>query len=321
MAKKNRLNRSELAVPGSSLRMIEKATTAGADGVFIDLEDAVAPDDKAQARKNAIEALNDLDWSNTTISIRINGLDTHYCYHDIIDVVEQAGDKLDSILVPKVGKPSELEFVALLLSQIEAARGFEPISITALIETAMGMANVEAIAQACPDRLEALHFGVADYAASTQARTTSMGGANPAYTLLTHPNEEGHREIHWGDQWHFAMSRLVVACRAYGLRPIDGPFGDIADKDGYLSVARSDSALGFEGKWAIHPSQIELANEVFSPAPEEVEIARQILQAMKQAAAEGKGAVSLNGKMIDAASIRQAQVLVDKADQIAANVA
>jgi len=321
MAKMNRLNRSELAVPGSSPRMIEKATTAGADGVFIDLEDAVAPDDKAQARKNAIEALNDLDWSNSTISIRINGLDTHYCYHDIIDVVEQAGDKLDSILVPKVGKPSELEFVALLLSQIEAAKGLKPISITALIETAMGMANVEAIAQACPDRLEALHFGVADYAASTQARTTSMGGANPAYTLLTHPNEEGHREIHWGDQWHFAMSRLVVACRAYGLRPIDGPFGDIADKEGYLSVARSDSALGFEGKWAIHPSQIALANEVFSPAPEEVEVARQILQAMKQAAAEGKGAVSLDGKMIDAASIRQAQVLVDKANQIASNAA
>lgn len=321
MAKMNRLNRSELAVPGSNLRMIEKAPDAGADGVFIDLEDAVAPDDKAQARNNAIEALNELDWSKSTISVRINGLDTHYCYHDIIDVVEQAGDKLDSILVPKVGKPSELEFVALLLSQIEAAKGLKPISITALIETAMGMANVEAIAQACPDRLEALHFGVADYAASTQARTTSMGGANPAYTLLAHPNEEGHREIHWGDQWHFAMSRLVVACRAYGLRPIDGPFGDIQDKDGYLSVASSDAALGFEGKWAIHPSQIPLANQVFTPPSEDVELARQILAAMKQAAAEGKGAVSLNGKMIDAASIRQAQVLVDKADQIAANAA
>ena len=321
MAKMNRLNRSELAVPGSNLRMIEKAPTAGADGVFIDLEDAVAPDDKAQARKNAIEALNDLDWSKSTISVRINGLDTHYCYHDIIDVVEQAGDKLDSILVPKVGKPSELEFVALLLSQIEAAKGLEPISITALIETAMGMANVEAIAQACPDRLEALHFGVADYAASTQARTTSMGGANPAYTLLAHPNEEGHREVHWGDQWHFAMSRMVVACRAYGLRPIDGPFGDIQDKDGYLSVANSDAALGVEGKWAIHPSQIELANQVFTPPADDVQMARQILDAMKQAAAEGKGAVSLNGKMIDAASIRQAQVLVDKADQIASNAA
>ena len=240
MAKMNRLNRSELAVPGSNLRMIEKAPNAGADGVFIDLEDAVAPDDKAQARKNAIEALNDLDWSKSTISVRINGLDTHYCYHDIIDVVEQAGDKLDSILVPKVGKPAELEFVALLLSQIEAAKGLKPISITALIETAMGMANVEAIAQACPDRLEALHFGVADYAASTQARTTSMGGANPAYTLLAHPNEEGHREIHWGDQWHFAMSRLVVACRAYGLRPIDGPFGDIQDTEGLSLIHISE---------------------------------------------------------------------------------
>jgi len=297
--------------------MIEKAPNAGADAVFIDLEDAVAPDDKTQARKNAIAALNDLDWSKTTVSIRINGLDTHYCYHDIIDVVEQAGDKLDTILVPKVGKPSELEFVALLLSQIEAAKGLKPISLTALIETAMGMANVEAIAQACPDRLEALHFGVADYAASTQARTTNMGGANPAYTLLTHPDHEGNRQTHWGDQWHFAMSRMVVACRAYGLRPIDGPFGDIEDKEGYLSVARSDSALGFEGKWAIHPSQIELANEVFSPATDEVETARNILAAMKQAAAEGKGAVSLNGKMIDAASIRQAEVLVNKAEHIA----
>jgi malyl-CoA/(S)-citramalyl-CoA lyase len=319
MAKQNRLHRSELAVPGSSLKMIEKAPTCGADAVFIDLEDAVAPDDKDQARKNAIEALNDLDWSNCTISVRINGLDTPWCYRDIIEVMEQAGDKIDTILVPKVGTPSELEFVATLMSQVEMARGFRPVSLTALIETAMGMANVEAVAQSCPDRLEALHFGVADYAASTQARTTNMGGANPAYTLLTHPNEHGVREAHWGDQWHFAMSRLVVACRAYGLRPIDGPFGDIADKEGYLSVARSDSALGFEGKWAIHPSQIALANEVFSPATDEVETARDILAAMKQAAAEGKGAVSLNGKMIDAASIRQAEVLVKKADQIAAS--
>ncbi len=321
MINKHRLHRSELAVPGSNLRMIEKAPNAGADCVFIDLEDAVAPDDKGQARKNAIEALNDLDWSKTSVSVRINGLDTQYCYRDIIDVVEQAGDKLDGILVPKVGKPSELEFVALLLSQIEAAKALQPIALSALIETAMGMANVEAIAQACPARLESLHFGVADYAASTQARTTSMGGANPAYTLLAHPNEEGHREVHWGDQWHFAMSRVVVACRAYGLRPIDGPFGDIQDKDGYLSVANSDAALGFEGKWAIHPSQIALANQVFTPPAEDVRTARQILDAMAQAAVEGKGAVSLDGKMIDAASIRQAQVLVDKADQIAASAA
>lgn len=317
MAKQNRLHRSELAVPGSNMRMIEKATTAGADAVFIDLEDAVAPDDKDQARKNAIQAINEMDWSATTISVRINGLDTHYCYRDIVDVMEQAGGNIDSILVPKVGIPSELEFVAMLMSQIEMAYGYEKVSLTALIETAIGMANVEDIAQACPDRLEALHFGVADYAASTQARTTNMGGANPAYTLLTHPDEEGKREQHWGNQWHFAMSRMVVACRAYGLRPIDGPFGDIEDKEGYMSVARADAALGFEGKWAIHPSQIEMANEVFSPGKEEVDHARAILEAMQQAAAEGKGAVSLNGKMIDAASIRQAEVLVNKAETIA----
>ena len=318
MAKQTRIHRSELAVPGSNPHMMEKAAASNADAVFLDLEDAVAPDDKAQARKNVIEALNELDWSGKCISIRINGLDTHYCYRDIVDVVEQAGSKLDSILVPKVGVPSELDYVALMLSQIEAAKGYEPISLTALIETALGMANVESIAQSNPERLEALHFGVADYAASTQARTTNMGGANPSYTLLTHPDAEGKREHHWGDQWHFAMSRMVVACRAYGLRPIDGPFGDFEDKEGFLSAAHSDAALGFEGKWAIHPSQIELANEVFSPSTADVDRSKQILEAMKVAASEGKGAVSLNGKMIDAASIRQAQVMVDKADQIAA---
>jgi len=181
------------------------------------------------------------------------------------------------------------------------------------------MANVEAIAQSCPDRLEALHFGVADYAASTQARTTNMGGANPDYTMLTHPDEKDIRERHWGDQWHFAMSRMMVACRAYGLRPIDGPFGDIEDQEGFLSVARSDAALGYEGKWAIHPTQIALANEVFSPPAEEVERARQIIKAMEEAAAQGRGAVSFKGRMIDAASIRQCQVLLDRADQIKAS--
>jgi len=317
MPKKIRLHRSELAVPGSNIRMLEKAPNAGADAVFLDLEDAVAPDDKVQARKNVIQALNELDWSKCSVSVRINGLDSHYCYRDIVDVVEQAGDKLDTLLVPKVGKPSELEYVELLLSQIEAAYGYEPINLTALIETALGMANVEAIAKSCPDRLEALHFGVADYAASTQARTTNMGGANADYAMLTHPDKDGHRARHWGDQWHFAMSRMMVACRAYGLRPIDGPFGNIEDKEGFLAVAHADAALGYEGKWAIHPSQIALANEVFTPSEAAVNTARQILFEMEKAAAEGKGAVSLNGRMIDAASIRQAQVMVDKANQIA----
>ena len=316
MALRNRLHRSELAVPGSNTRMLEKAPTAGADMVFLDLEDAVAPDDKAQARKNVIEALNDLDWSNCSVSVRINGLDTHYCYRDIVDVVEQAGDKLDTILIPKVGQPADILFVSTMLEQIEAAKGLKPINLHILIETALGMANVESIAQTCPERLEAMVFGVADYAASTQARTTNMGGANPDYYMLTHPDNEGARERHWGDQWHFAISRMVVACRAYGLRPIDGPFGDISDPEGYLAVSRSVAALGVEGKWAIHPSQIELANEVFTPAEKEVERARRILAAMEEAAKEGRGAVALDGRLIDAASIRQAQVLVDKVSQI-----
>jgi malyl-CoA/(S)-citramalyl-CoA lyase len=316
MAVRNRLHRSELAVPGSNTRMLEKAPTAGADVVFLDLEDAVAPDDKAQARKNVIEALNDLDWSNCAVSVRINGLDTHYCYRDIVDVVEQAGDKLDTILIPKVNRPADILFVSTMLEQIEAAKGYDPINLHILIETAMGMANVESIAQTCPERLEAMVFGVADYAASTQARTTNMGGANPNYYTLTHPDDNGNRERHWGDQWHFAISRMVVACRAYGLRPIDGPFGDFNDPDGYRAVASSVAALGVEGKWAIHPSQIALANEVFTPAAAEVDRARRILAAMAEAAREGRGAVALDGRLIDAASIRQAQVLVDKADQI-----
>ncbi len=316
MAVRNRLHRSELAVPGSNLRMLEKAPAAGADIVFLDLEDAVAPDDKEQARKNVIEALNDMDWSNCAVSVRINGLDTHYCYRDIVDVVEQAGDKLDTILIPKVGTPADILFVSTLLEQIEAARNYKPINIHILIETALGMANVEDIAATCPERLEAMVFGVADYAASTQARTTQMGGANPDYYMLTHPDNEGARERHWGDQWHFAISRMVVACRAYGLRPIDGPFGNIEDADGYVAVSRSVAALGVEGKWAIHPSQIELANRVFTPPESEVDRARRILAAMAAAASEGRGAVALDGRLIDAASIRQAQVMVDKASQI-----
>jgi malyl-CoA/(S)-citramalyl-CoA lyase len=316
MAYKDRLHRSELAVPASNMRMIEKATQAGADLVFLDLEDSVAVSDKEQARKNVIHALNNFDWSKCAVSVRINGLDSHYCYRDIVDVAEQAGDKLDTFLVPKVGQSSDLQFVALLLEQIEAAKGFKPINLHALIETAMGMANVEAIAQSVPDRLEALVFGVADYAASTQARTISMGGANPDYHVLGHPNDDGQRETYLGNQWHFAMSRLIVACRAYGLRPIDGPFGDISDPDGYLAVAKSFAALGGEGKWAIHPSQIALANEVFSPSDEEVEHARRVLNAMEAAAREGRGAVSLDGRMIDAASIRQAEVIIEKVRQI-----
>ena len=316
MAVKNRLHRSELAVPGTNVRAMEKAPTLGADVVFLDLEDAVAPDDKEQARANVIDALTSLDWSACAVSVRINGLDTHFCYRDVVEVVEAAGDRLDTILIPKVGSPTDVEFVATLLSQIEQAKGISPIDLHILIETAAGMANVEAIARAVPDRLEAMVFGVADYAASVQARTTNIGGANPDYSVLTDPDDSGARERHWGDQWHFGISRMVAACRANGLRPIDGPFGDYHDAEGYRSAARRAAALGCEGKWAIHPSQVALANEVFTPTEQEISRARRILEAMEEAAKEGKGAVSLDGRLIDAASIRMAENLVAKVEQM-----
>ncbi len=316
MPNKDRLHRSELAVPASNLRMLEKAPAAGADIVFLDLEDAVAPDDKVQARANAIDALTSQDWSACAVSVRINGLDTHWAYRDVVDIVEAVGNRLDMILVPKVGRPSDLEFVAMLLSQIEQAHGYDPIALTALIETAPGMANVERIAETCPDRLEALSFGVADYAASTRARTVVIGGVTPEYAVLTDPDAAGDRALHWGDPWHFALSRMIVACRANGIRPIDGPFGDFNDPDGYRMAARRAAALGCEGKWAIHPTQIELANEIFSPLPEEIDRARRIMVAMEEAAREGRGAVSLDGRLIDAASIKMAENVIARADRL-----
>jgi citrate lyase subunit beta/citryl-CoA lyase len=228
--------------------------------------------------------------------VRINSLDTHYMYRDVVDVVEQAGDRLDTILIPKVGVAADVYMVDAMLTQIETARGYSnKIGIEALIEITLGMANVDAIATSSP-RMEAMHFGVADYAASCRARTTNIGGLNPDYP---------------GDQWHHGLSRMLVACRAYGLRAIDGPFGDFNDPDGYLDAARRGAAMGYEGKWAIHPSQIDLANEVFSPPAAEVERARRILAALDEAAAEGRGAAQLDGRMIDAASARMAENVVN----------
>ena len=313
-----RLNRSELAVPGSAPQMIEKAAQSDADVIFLDLEDAVAPDDKAQARKNIIKALNEMDWGKKTMSVRINGLDTHYMYRDVVDVVEQAGERLDLIMVPKVGTAADVYAVDMMVTQIEDAKGYKKrIGFEHIIETALGMQNVSEIA-AASKRNESLHFGVADYAASTRARTTIIGGVNPDYSVLTDKLEDGSRQVHWGDMWHYALARMVVAARANGLRPVDGPFGDFSDPDGYRAAAKRAAVLGCEGKWAIHPSQIALANEVMSPSEAEVTRAKRILEAMAQAAAEGKGAVSLDGRLIDYASIRQAEVLVQKARQISA---
>jgi len=313
-----RLHRSELAVPGTNTTLFEKASKSAADIIFLDCEDAVAPDDKEKARKNIIQGLNEINWGTKTMMVRINGLDTHYMYRDVVDIVE-ACPRLDMILIPKVGAAADVYAVDMMVTQIETAKkrskrlGFE-----VLIETALGMANVEAIAQSSK-RLEAMSFGVADYAASTRARTTVIGGVNKDSGVLTDKEADGKRQYFWTDPWHAAQTRMMVACRAYGLRPIDGPFGDFNDADGFIAAANRAAVLGYEGKWAIHPSQIELANKVFTPSDAEVTKAKRIMEAMAQAAKDGKGAVSLDGRLIDIASIRMAEALLRKAEAIRAS--
>ena len=295
---KSRLHRSELAVPGSAPKMFEKALNSDADYVFLDLEDAVSPNDKIAARENTIKALKEINWreKGKTISVRINGLDTHYMYRDVIDIVEQVGDKVDTILIPKAGTASDVYMVDCLLTQIEESKKIKnKIGLECLIETALGMSNIKEIAKSS-ERLEALHFGVADYAASLRARTVVIGGLNPDYP---------------GDQWHHGLSQMVMTCRAYGLRAIDGPFGDFNDPDGYILSAKRAAAIGIEGKWAIHPSQIELANQVFTPLETEVKKAKRIIDELDKAAKEGKGAAQLDGRMIDAASARMAENIVN----------
>ena len=298
-----RVQRSELAVPGSSPKMFEKALNSTADFIFLDLEDAVSPNDKVTARENVIKALKEMDWrgNGKTISVRINGLDTHYMYRDVVEIMCQAGEFVDTLLIPKVGVQGDVYMVDCMVNQIEQERGLEnKVGLECLIETALGMVNIEEIAQSSK-RLEALHFGVADYAASLRARTVVIGGLNPDYP---------------GDQWHHGLAKLVATCRAYGLRPIDGPFGDFNDKEAYIASAKRAAAIGFDGKWAIHPSQIDLANEVFSPPEKEVNKAIRILEELEKAAKEGKGAAQLDGRMIDAASARMAENIVNINNQI-----
>ena len=300
---RSRLQRSELAVPGSSPEMFEKALNSKADYIFLDLEDAVSPMDKITARQNVIKGLKEFNWKEKgkTISVRINSPDTHYMYKDIIDIVEEVGDKLDTILLPKAGTVSDVYMIDCLLTQIETNKKLKnKIGIECLIETALGMSNIKEIAKSS-ERLEALHFGVADYAASLRARTVVIGGLNPDYP---------------GDQWHHGLSQLVMTCRAYGLRAIDGPFGDFNDPDAYVEAAKRGAAIGIEGKWAIHPSQIELANKVFSPPSSEVTKAKRILEELDKAAKAGKGAAQLDGRMIDAASARMAENIVNIDKQI-----
>jgi malyl-CoA/(S)-citramalyl-CoA lyase len=307
-----RSERSLLSVPASSERFFAKAAASAADTIMLDLEDSVAPDQKDAARKRVVEVVNGLDWGVKTVLVRINGLDTPWAYQDLI-VVASACPRLDAVMVPKVDAPRDVHFVETLLEQVERGAGRQrPIGIEILVESAKGLANVEAVAASSP-RLEAISFGPGDFAASIGNRGKVIGGPDPSYAVLTDADGNGNRARHWGDVWHYALARIAVACRAAGLRPIDGVYVDFNDPDGYKAAARRSLALGFEGKWCIHPSQIALANEVYSPTTEEIAWAKRLLTAMDQAHGTGAGAIQIEGQMIDMAHVRQAERIVAKA--------
>jgi citrate lyase subunit beta/citryl-CoA lyase len=299
-----RASRSVLAVPASNLEMAGKALASAADSVFLDLEDAVAPDEKAGARKKVVRALKKLDWRNRTTLYRVNALDTPYFYRDVIEVVEEAGDRLDSLLIPKVQHPEDLHLAATLLFQVETAVGLGPgkVKIEAQIESAEGLVNIDAVARAT-ERLDALHFGPGDFAASLRMPQTSIGVLDE------------WDEVYPGHRFHYAMQRIVVAARAAGLRAVDGPVADYRDEEGLRESCLIARSQGFDGKWCIHPAQIEVVNEVFSPTEKEIEWARKVVAAYKEANAAGTGAISVDGQMIDAASIKMAQNTLDLAEE------
>ncbi len=290
-----RLDRSILAVPASEPRKVEKAVASSADAVFLDLEDAVPPDQKDTARREAARALRDLDWGLKTRMVRINALDTPWAYRDVIEVCEAAGHFLDSVVVPKVGRPEEVAFVDILLGQVEAHLGLtRRVRIHVLVESAEGLSNLDRIAAASP-RLEALSFGPGDFAASV---------GMPAAAIGTHDTWD---DLYPGHRWHYAMQRVVVVARAHGLRAYDGPSAEFRDLEAFRRLCLVARALGFDGKWCIHPAQIPVVHEVFSPTPEEVAWAQRVVAAYEAAQAEGRGVITVEGKMVDAASLRMAR--------------
>ena len=305
-----RPNRCQLFGPGSRTALFEKMASSAADVINLDLEDSVAPTDKDTARKNIIEAIGDIDWGTKTLSVRINGLDTPYWYRDVGDLLENASERLDQIMIPKVGNASDIYAVDALVTAIETAKGrSKKIGFEVIIESAAGIAHVEEIAAASP-RMQAMSLGAADFAASMGMQTTGIGGTQENYYML----REG--EKHWSDPWHWAQAAIVAACRTHGVLPVDGPFGDFSDDDGYRAQARRSATLGMVGKWAIHPKQIALANEVFTPSDEAVAEAREILAAMEEAKAKGEGATVYKGRLVDIASIKQAEVIVRQSEMI-----
>lgn len=294
--------RSVLSVPGHVAKMHGKAAESGADVIMLDLEDSVPPEAKEAARQQVIQSLSAIDWQKTTVTVRINSLDTPFAYRDLVEVVEAAGAQIDTIVVPKVNHPGDIHCVDRLLDGIELARGLTgTIGIEASIETAEGLAEVTTIAGASR-RLRTLVFGIADYSASIGARLVSLSG-----------HGENEAEIYPGHRWHFALSRMVMAAKAHGLLAIDAPYGHFKDSEGLQRSAVMATALGCDGKWAIHPSQLDIINRIFSPAPEDIRRAVTILEAAEAAARHHRGAVAVEGRMVDQATVRLARGLCEQA--------
>ncbi|WP_458791466.1 L-malyl-CoA/beta-methylmalyl-CoA lyase [Yoonia sp. MH D7] len=306
-----RPNRCQLFGPGSNTKLFPKMAASDADVINLDLEDSVSPSDKDTARINIIEAINTIDWGTKTLSVRINSLDTPYWYRDVVDLLEQAGERLDQIMIPKVGCAADIYAVDALVTAIETAKNrTKKINFEVIIESAAGLVNVVEIAASSP-RMVAMSLGAADFAASMGMQTTGIGGTQDNYYML-------HADTrHYSDPWHWAQTAIVAACRTHGILPVDGPFGDFSDDEGYRAQARRSATLGMVGKWAIHPKQIALANEVFTPSAEAVAEAREILAAMAEATAKGEGATVYKGRLVDIASIKQAQVIVKQSELIA----
>ncbi|KLO41925.1 HpcH/HpaI aldolase/citrate lyase family protein [Mycobacterium nebraskense] len=292
------LRRSELAVPASNDNMFDKAASCGADLVFLDLEDAVPAAFKEESRAKAISALNDLDWGRTARAVRINGLDTRWCHDDLIEVVTNAGENLDTVIIPKARRARDVWWVDVLLTQLESKLGLDRhIRLEVLIEEVEGLANAEAIAVASP-RLDALIFGVGDFSLSQGARVDTN-----FVPLGDYP----------GDFWHYARNKVIVAARIAGIDAIDAPYPDYRDLSGYERDARRASLLGYTGKWAIHPDQVPIANQVYAPTADEIARAQTNIAAYREAEARGRGAVGVNGVLVDAAHVKMAEETLARA--------
>ena len=294
--------RTVLSVPGHVEKMHDKALNSGSDAIMLDLEDSVPADMKVEARGRIIQSLLSRDWRNKTVLYRMNSLDTPFGYRDLLEVVEAAGPVIDAIVVPKICHPGDVHFVSRMLDGIELSMGWSKrIGIEASIETAVGLEAVSEIARAS-DRIQTLVFGIADYSASIGARLVSLSG-----------HGEKETEIYPGHRWHFAMSRMVMAAKANGLQAIDAPYGNFKDLEGLKQGAAMACALGYDGKWAIHPDQIDIINQTFSPSSEDIERARKVLDAYHQATIKGLGAVAVEGRMVDHATVRLAELLWEQA--------